>query len=187
MLVSTASTADAWYQTACVPTIHTSVISPMTCMLVGPVLPLASLTALENKQYTSLCHCLQSTRSSSSALRAQDSSDPAFDKHHTDPASHNQASPHSSSPHPDPGTDEAPLFASAEQDTQPSTDDGQSHNPAADQNRQSQDGSQEEGAGFTAADEAAHADADGRTAHLASLAEQADIRQVLSNTGLQTQ
>lgn len=145
---------------------------------------LTSLTPLAlqaTRQYTSLCHCLQSNRSSSNALRAQDSSDPAFDKHHTDTASHDQASPLSSSPHPGPGSDEGPLSGSAEQNTQPSTGDGQSDSPAADQNRQSQDGSRQEEPGFIAADEAAHADADGRTAHLASLAEQADIRQVLSS------
>lgn len=56
---------------------------------------------------------------------------------------------------------------------------GQGDSPTAGQNRTSQDGTKEEGAAFTAADEAAHADTDGRTAHLASLAEQADIRQVL--------
>lgn len=132
---------------------------------------------------------MQSNRSSSNALRAQDSSDPAFDKQPTDSGSHEEASPQGSGAHADSDTGKGPANgvathpdASIEQDTQPSTGNagGQGDSPTAGQNRQSQDGTKEEGAGFTAADEAAHADTDGRTAHLASLAEQADIRQVLS-------
>ena len=131
---------------------------------------------------------MQSNRSSSNALRAQDSSDPAFDKQHTDSASHDQSSPHGGSPHPDPGPGQGPVSGtappvdtSAKQDAQPSIGGAsvKGSSPAADHDRQSQDGAKEEGAEFTAADEAAHADTDGRTAHLASLAEQADIRQVL--------
>lgn len=45
------------------------------------------------------------------------------------------------------------------------------------QHRHSLGGEQEALEHDKAADEAAHADTDGRTAHLASLAEQADIRQ----------
>lgn len=142
--------------------------------------------------FVPLVMLFQSNRSSSNALRAQDSSDPAFDKHHTDSNPHDEPSPHDSRPQPVPDTDpsDAPTQpgAFANQDAQPSTDaaDGQGSSPAADQNRQSQDGGNEQpnDARFTAADEAAaHADADGRTAHLASLAEQADIRQVLSPVG----
>ena len=138
---------------------------------------------------TSLVHCLQSNRSSSNALRAQDSSDPAFDKQHIDPASHEEVSPLGSGAHADSETGKGPpgrvathLDASLEQGgTQPDIGSAgeQGDSPTAGQNRQSQDGMKGEGAGFTAADEAAHADTDGRTAHLASLAEQADIRQVL--------
>ena len=129
---------------------------------------------------------MQSHRSSSNTLRAQDSSDPAFDKPHADPSPKgpDQATP---TLHLDPGVGNAPSDAgaakadtSSKQDAQASTDEEvQEGAKSASELRFSQHGKQEEAEADTAAEEAAHADTDGRTAHLASLAEQADIRQAL--------
>lgn len=58
-------------------------------------------------------------------------------------------------------------------------EDGREGAPSAEEHRHIGGGEQQEAEGSTAADEAARADTDGRTAHLASLAEQADIRSVV--------
>ena len=131
---------------------------------------------------------LQSHRSSSNALRAQDSSDPAIDKHHTDPTPGNPSAATIAPKH-GPETAEqisndsaAEAEASDKQGAKHRT--GAAHEQgvttATEQPRQSLGAKEEESEHDKAADEAAHADTDGRTAHLASLAEQADIRQATS-------
>ena len=127
------------------------------------------------------CVCLQSQRSSSPALQAQGVID--------QPVSGNKqaaATPPGEASTPDDtrqNSDASQHQANSSQSTQQSTDsvtDGQNSSAAAQASRESEDGAElqpgpEEEPGNSSNN-------DGRTAHLASLAEQADIRQALCFT-----
>ncbi len=132
---------------------------------------------------TPICAHVQSQRSSSVALQAQASFDHSANSSHQTPAPTPDATSTADNPtQPEANSATQPAVPShAQTDSsegqQPSADGSQgqeSDGAAAHQSRKSQDGGVDEGeAEQQPADNEAN---DGRTAHLASLAEQADIR-----------